>query len=346
VVNPLININKSVLIALGDVKKSIAIDLLQALSRTFGILFLLLADGDVLSSIVVYSASAILAAIVACLFSTKSFNLARFIPSYVEIRNIISIGITFTLASLGMSFLFNIDRIMIGGMSSMENVGYYSLISTLANTFLITHRSMSTAFKPYASMNFYEGNREELIRAFYEIGSWSKLVNALIFVFFNLFSIYLLSWFTEINDSYKFVWVQFGITSFALLFTYTGPSSNLLQMIGGHRKEMFNTLSLVLGNILLNFALIPFFDIYGAAIATLLVGILRTTIHTRQIRDVLNFTLIPQKKMIEMFVLASSVGLIVYLNLHLVITISVFLIYLSGVILNMYSKGRWLKFLS
>ncbi len=65
--------------------------------------------------------------------------------------------------------------------------------------------------------------------------------------------------------------------------TWVGPTGALLQMTYGHRVELLNTILFVVANIGLNYILIQYYGILGAAIATFASGLLRNALQVGEI---------------------------------------------------------------
>jgi len=324
----LINILKSILVSFNMVRRSVFVSLIEVLLRTIGLLVLLINDGVLYHVIWIYIFSAMAGLFGAMLFGLNVIKDFNFFPSINLIWNILKLGNSLFVSSLGVMLVFNVDRLMLGALSNPENVGYYVLASTLSNILLLIHQSFATLFKPYASTMIQRNDLISLEKTYFTLGQWSRSINGVLFLFLNVFSIYILSIFLNIGDETSFRQLLLMLSVNSLMYISVGQSTSLLQMAGGYRKEIFNTLVFLSINFLLNIVLIPDFGAIGAAAATVVSGFIRLVLQVFQIKDLIHFVVIKMNHFFGFVLLVSIAVILLIFEVAFLIQVTICLVYL------------------
>ncbi|MEO1054222.1 MAG: oligosaccharide flippase family protein [Bacteroidota bacterium] len=302
-----INVFRAILVNFDKVRKSIWPGLAEVMARTVGLLSLLLFDTSIEYAVAVYVLSGLAALTISVLFSYGILKEAGFRFSIGAIKYTLHLGNALFISSLGIMLVFNVDRLMLGWLSTPDNVGYYVLASTIANVLLMIHGSFATLFKPRAATLVEQTEYKTLEILYFTLGRWSQIMNGILFLFMNVFAIYILQVFIDITDADSVQLLILILSINALMHISAGPSSSLLQMAGGYRQEIFNTLMFLIVNILLNIFLIPEIGVSGAAIATVLSGLMRITFQLVQIKKMVGFFIIRWKGLLLFSMLSSLV---------------------------------------
>ena len=187
---------------------------------------------------------------------------------FTEIRKMLSYGYPLAFSGISSRILNVGDRYILGYLSSMKVVGIYSLgykFANLVDTMFI--KSFRTAFLPKA----WKKLQEENAKRFY-----AKLLTY--FVFFTFWVALFLSVYAKgiihlfaRNNSYWDAYLIAPIAAFAIAIK---GMFSIIKM-GMQFKQQTKYIAYIVStsavlNILLNFALIPLYDMIGAALATII----------------------------------------------------------------------------
>lgn len=173
------------------------------------------------------------------------------------------------------SFIFIMgwtDTLMLGYFNSATEVGVYSVVIKIARIAIIVLTSINVVLAPKIS-ELYSQSETEKLKALI------KRVNKIIFIFTMPVVIVLMVGNTFILSLFGDEFVT-GSTALIIIMisqcfhALSGSVGQVLNMTGYHKKlRDFTMISAVL-NLILNFVLIPFYGIIGAAIATAVSSIL------------------------------------------------------------------------
>ena len=184
------------------------------------------------------------------------------------LKEMLSYGMPLMLASLSGVLLIVTDRYMLSSMSGLEVTGVYSLGYRIANTLkMVISVSLGLSLAPLQMKKMNEPNNQ---RFYAKILTYSGYIFIVGLLLLSLFSLEGLKIFTG-SVSY---WDANGIVpiiSFALFFGLLKDLATVALTIKKKTKILGLLIFLTwMLNIVFNFVLIPFFDSYGAALATLL----------------------------------------------------------------------------
>lgn len=183
------------------------------------------------------------------------------------LKEMLNYGFPLMLASLSGVLLAVTDRYMLNSMEGLERTAVYSVGYRIANTLkMVVSMSLSLALLPLQMKKIgTEGSR----RFYAKSMKYSSFLFSMALLALSLFSLELL----KIITGSSIYWEAHGIvaiTSFALLFGQL--KNDTLIGITIEKKTKITGLLVFITSILnigLNIILIPLWDIYGAAFATL-----------------------------------------------------------------------------
>lgn len=187
---------------------------------------------------------------------------------YKILKEMLIYGIPLMVAAMSSVILATADRYMLSSMSSLENTGVYSLGYRIANTLkVVVTGSLALAISP---LNMKKMNEPSNQRFYSKINTYTSFLFMLALIGLSLFSLEIIKVFT----GSKIYWeanLIVPLISYALFFGLM--KDNILIGLQIKKKtKIIGSLILItsLLNIGLNLLLIPVWDIYGAALATLI----------------------------------------------------------------------------
>ncbi|WP_339784417.1 oligosaccharide flippase family protein [uncultured Imperialibacter sp.] len=168
------------------------------------------------------------------------------------------------------------DVLILGVFRAPEEVGIYGAVSKVIMLISFSSIVANITIKPYITRSRNQDGNKELERQLFFL---NLFVNASSFVLFMLIVVFgerLLGIFgNDFIPGYNVLL----ILSFGKLFAVsTGPVGILLMLSGSDKIGSRLELLFAMVNIVLNFALIPFYGITGAAIATVISWIMRNLV--------------------------------------------------------------------
>ena len=186
---------------------------------------------------------------------------------YQVLKEMLTYGLPLMLAALSSVILATADRYMLSSMSSLENTGVYSLGYRIANTLkVVVTASLTLAISPLNMKKMNEPNNQ---RFYSKINTYTSFLFMLALIGLSLFSLEIIKVFT----GSKIYWdanLIVPLISYALFFGLM-KDNMLIGLQIKKKTKIIGTLIFItsLLNIGLNLLLIPVWDIYGAALATL-----------------------------------------------------------------------------
>lgn len=199
---------------------------------------------------------------------------------------VFSLGISIPLIfhNLGHNILNQFDRIMLGKMSNLSNVALYSFGYNLGIIIQVILNSINAAWIPW----YFKAKKENNQSLQYFITRYLALGLFLTLGYLTIFpDIAMLMGGARYKDSVYFI--SLIIISYFFVFLYTFPVN--IQFYYENTKFIpFGTLLAGLLNIVLNYLLIPFLDVYGAALATVVSYFVLLLIHHVLTRKLYKYT--------------------------------------------------------
>jgi O-antigen/teichoic acid export membrane protein len=181
-------------------------------------------------------------------------------------RDYLRLSIPLFVIGIGYQLLNQMDIIMLGHFVSERDVGIYSVALKVSYFVLIGLEILLPIVAPLFS-EFSAKRHHELTEALFKaVTKWLCYSALIIFTCIAIFRVELLHLFGKGFTSGATVLLVLALGQ--LVNVATGPNGALLTMTGKQKWELFNTISMVAFNFLLNLVLIPTIGVIGAAIAT------------------------------------------------------------------------------
>jgi len=175
------------------------------------------------------------------------------------------LSIPLFVIGIGYQLLNQMDTIMLGHFVSQREVGIYSVALKVSYFVLIGLEILLPIVAPLFS-EFSAKRHHELTEALFRtVTKWLCYSALIIFTCIAIFRVELLHLFGKGFTGGATVLLILAIGQ--LVNVATGPNGALLTMTGKQKWELFNTISMVAFNFLLNLVLIPTKGLIGAAIA-------------------------------------------------------------------------------
>lgn len=182
-------------------------------------------------------------------------------------KTLIRSSFPLVLQNFAIIIYMKVDQIMIGKMLSASDVGIYSIAVTISELVYFIPMATSNAFYPKIANAKKEG------ADYKEIISRVGQVNTIIMLCFSLFCLVFMPFFIKLvyGEAYIAAGHIIQIHAWASIFVAVGVSNGCYLIFNGQQKlSLYATTVGAILNIILNFILIPYMGIKGAAVATLI----------------------------------------------------------------------------
>jgi len=217
----------------------------------------------------------------------------------------------------------SMDKVMISHMLGLKEVGIYSIGAKVASVSSFIYAAFAGGWQYFAFSTMKDKDQVELTSKVFE---YLGIISFIAFTLASLFDDMVFELFFT-GDYVK------GVDVFPFLFL--SPLILMLFQIAGNqllivKKSYFSTLCLLLGliaNLLLNYFLIPFFGIKGAALATLL-GYSFSTISMLALTQMMKLISLKFRFLLMTFITIIFTSTIFYFNLCFIIKYSYALCFL------------------
>lgn len=173
------------------------------------------------------------------------------------------------LGHISTSLAGQIDTFMVGTMIDLKSVAAYSIGFFIADTIDIPRRSIESAASPIVAQAWKDNNLNE-IQSIYRKSSLNQLLAGLFILLGIWLSVDNLFEIMPNGEKYvvgKYVILILGIGK--IMDLATGINSPLIGYSPYYRFNFYAILALAVFNIICNLSLIPYFQINGAALATM-----------------------------------------------------------------------------
>lgn len=237
----------------------------------------------------IYLLSSLVAVIVGFIILFKN-RIKKVVHSHIPYTQIISLSLPMMLSGSMMYLTAQTDIIMLGMLSSVENVGIYSIdirLSTLTGFVIFAIISM---LAPEFSRLYYANKFDDLeyvVKKSVIFVFWTTVPISVIIIIFGrpLLSIF--------GEEFSLGYYALVILTFGhMIGAITGPTTSFLNMTGNHKKLMYIMMITAVINVILNALLIPVYDINGAAFATMFSTIMMRIISLYVIKKKFGFLMI------------------------------------------------------
>jgi len=181
--------------------------------------------------------------------------------------------ITF-LATAASTLIMKIDSIMVSSMISLEANAIYTIAFSMAMVIELPRRAISQVVMPVVADHFAKGNLGEIDKLYKQISNRQFYICLLLFIgiWSNIDSLYYFIPNREIYESGK--WVVFLIGTGKLLDVVFSVNGEILVFSKHYKYNLTATIGMSVMIILLNYLMIPYYGIEGAAMASLAVMLL------------------------------------------------------------------------
>lgn len=185
-----------------------------------------------------------------------------------NIKGFWNMNVPLAIAAFSTFVYGNTDVLMLGIYLSEADVAVYKVAFSFSAIVLFITAAINTYLAPTVSELYADQNRKGLSRLFLQAGVLKFSLAIPFVILLILFSQQILSLF---GDEFRAGSTVVAILSVGMLASmFDGPAGHLLNISGHHKRVTFYTVLFTLQNILLNYWLIPRYQIEGAAIATVL----------------------------------------------------------------------------
>lgn len=192
----------------------------------------------------------------------ESFN-ERIIPS--ELKKLLHYSLPLVLSGLAYWGLTATDKIMLRTLSNFESLAIYSVAVSLAGAAGILQAVFSTVWAPIVYKQASEGKGISLI---HKVSQYITLIVTIIFSLFGIFS-WMIKFLLPSNYS-SVQWVVLSCLGLPLLYTLSETTVIGIGISKRSSLAFIAALAGFIGNLILNWFLIPLYGASGAAASTCL----------------------------------------------------------------------------
>ncbi|WP_298237194.1 flippase [uncultured Algibacter sp.] len=186
-----------------------------------------------------------------------------------KIPNLLKKASPFFLVNATGVISSNVDLLMLGLLTDIRSVGLYAVASRLAFLTSFFLQITNSAISPKLASMFAENKIEDINKMTQRVTLVLIIIGITSTLFFFSFGRFLLEfWGEEFMEGY---WVLVILSIGQFFNIGTGCSGYLLIMCGYEREHAYISIFTVILNVILNYLLINYFGMIGAAIATAIV---------------------------------------------------------------------------
>jgi O-antigen/teichoic acid export membrane protein len=262
----LVEFLKSVFIGLHRIKYNFFITTLEfALKLLFVVLFFYISPS--LLSIIFSFDFALLFATILGLYFFYRFYPKVILQDKSFAKEIMNYSYPFIFISVGFIALTELDTIMLGLLSTTEQIGIYAVAKQIVSKLPQISFALAIGTMPiFAKIN--SSNAGEFKKKFYRI----FFINGGVFVLFSLLLIFFAPFLVPFlfGDEYKSAILPMQLLSIHMfLYANSVILSEFLDYAGKAKKRAINVFVIIILNIALGFLLIPSYGAIGAALAVI-----------------------------------------------------------------------------
>jgi O-antigen/teichoic acid export membrane protein len=232
--------------------------------------------------------------------------------SRAELRSMLHYGLPLIVPALAMWGLTFVDRFMLGGLSTLREVGEYAIANRIAGVLLFLVAAFGTAFSPFI-LSLYAEDRDAERRTRADSLTFVALALLTVSVALTLFARELISVIAPaFHSAYQSVGLLvLGTTAFGL------SSITMTGIALARRTRWFAVYSVVaaLVNVIANFALIPWAGQVGAGAATTIAFMLLAVLYYLKGQELYPAPFEPAR-VLRAFVVAVAVMSLGLVHLH------------------------------
>jgi O-antigen/teichoic acid export membrane protein len=233
---------------------------------------------DIRTLVITLVFSFFLASIYICYYLIEFFRSINFnISVFKRFIKMMVFSLPLMFNSMIIFLIAKTDILMIGYFTDTTNVGIYSVAVSISNVTSFILVAINTVFAPRISALYHQNKLKELKNIYSFVTKWGLAATLVLFSAIVLYPDAIMLSFGKdfLNGSYALIIISFGhIVNMAV------GSAGYINIMTGYRKiELYNSISVLLLNVTLNYFFIPIYGIEGAAVASLvslvLINVLR-----------------------------------------------------------------------
>ena len=184
----------------------------------------------------------------------------------VDLRGLLRFSVPIVGVTLATMGLTHTDRLMLGILSTSEAVGIYQAAALLATQMHFILFAVTASFSPVISDLYHSGQLDDLSSLYADTVRWILLITLPAAIVLTVFAPDILSiWGPGFTDGVSALRI---LTAAHFLIAGVGSVGQMLQM-SDHQDFVFSVnASTALLNVILNWVLIQWYGVVGAAVAT------------------------------------------------------------------------------
>lgn len=273
-----------------------------------GVLFILVFNMGLNGALFAYVSSSFLSCIVAMYVATK-FLPKKGKPQY-DLRELLKFSIPMVLSSLTFQLNRQIDIIIVGMLLPAYQVGIYGVAVRLMRLVQIIKNSFQPIFEPFVSEFQSRKDLSALADLFKTATKWNVIIIIPIFLSLLYFPEFFLrlfgSSFVEASNCVRILIIGY-------FFTSLGLTDQIIYMSGRSDITFNNYIGILLVNVILNYILISYLGLLGAAISVTIYLILLNLFRLLEVYYL--FHIHPfNRDLYKVFIIGLVLSLILYIN--------------------------------
>jgi O-antigen/teichoic acid export membrane protein len=215
-------------------------------------------------------ATEILVSLLLLIFLNRQFTLRRpWNTGQRDVKTLLAFSLPVYASSQIRYFGSNIKTVMLGVLTSVRDVGVFSLAGRLSLLGDMFQSSVVTASQPIIAELYSSGNRHEMSRFYKTMTRWSLTVNMPLFLILVVYAAPILSIFGGSFAEPEGIASLTILAWMGLVDAGTGICGAVLDMTDNTRVKLINTVVALGLSIVLSLILIPPLGLLGAALAAL-----------------------------------------------------------------------------
>ncbi len=185
----------------------------------------------------------------------------------MEPRRILTYSSISWMSALASTGLVWADTLLLGVLSTQENVGTYTIATRLVTLAVFVMAPINAAFTPHIAHFSHIGDRAGMSRAYGSANRWIMRLSMPAFIMLLIFPRDLLDFFGPGFVTHPAATVTIILAAGQMISAAAGPCGSVLNMSGRVALSMVDNGAALVLNIAMNMWLIPLYGIIGAAIA-------------------------------------------------------------------------------
>ena len=185
-----------------------------------------------------------------------------------EVSSVLKYSLLIIIAGSVAMFMLDLDKFMLGKLIDIENIAYYNVAIFVATVIAVPARAMHQITYPLTAKYLNENDKASLASLYKKSSLNLLIVSGLIFILIivNINELY-----TMLAPEYsQALFVVIIIALVKLIDNLLGINNSIIFNSNYYRIILFFGVLIIVLAVILNYMLIPIYDINGAAIATFL----------------------------------------------------------------------------